>query len=166
LQQEQPLQRAKALQQLSRLRSQVWSLPLPSNKPEKPTGSGAWSRIRTALSVLVTIRHDTQIRLDTAQPQLLHGLLALDLAQAQAALLGYQRTGYVQGLSRSRRLLSARFDLDNSQVQAFAASLQSLQGLPVTTKPRLGTALKTLGRLRALQTLATPPAPPKKESSP
>lgn len=166
LQQDQTLQRAEALQQLGRLRSQVWSLRLRPNKPEKLAGSGAWSRIRTALSVLVTIRHDTQIRLDTAQPQLLHGLLALDLAQSQAALLGYQRTGYMQGLSRSRRLLSARFDLDNPQVLAFTASLQSLQGLPVTTKPRLGTALQTLGRLRALQTLATPPAPPKKESSP
>ncbi len=166
LQQLQTSQRAAALQQLGRLRSQVWSLPLRSNKPEKLAGSGAWSRLRTALSVLVTIRHDTQTRLDTAPPQLLHGLLALDLAQAQAALLGYQRTGYAQGLLSSRRLLSAQFNLDNPQVQAFATRLRSLQGWPVTVQPRLGTALKTLRRLRALQTLVTPPAPVKKESSP
>ncbi len=166
LQQVQTLQRAAALQQLSRLRSQVWSLPLRPNKPVKLAGSGAWSRIRSALSVLVTIRHGTQTRLDTAPPQLLHGLLALDLAQAQAALLGYQRSSYMQGLHSSRQLLSTQYDLDNPQVQAFASRLRSLQGLPVTTQPRLGTALKTLGRLRALQTLATPPAPAKKEGSP
>lgn len=166
LQQVQTLQRAAALQQLSRLRSQVWSLPLRPNKPAKLAGSGAWSRIRSALSVLVTIRHDSQARLDTAPPQLLHSLLALDLAQAQAALLGYQRSGYMQGLHSSRRLLSTQFDLSNPLVQAFASSLRSLQGLPVTTKPRLGTALETLGRLRALQTLATPPVPAKQDSSP
>ncbi len=136
------------------------------NKPEKTAGSGVWPRIRAALSVLVTIRHNAQTRLDTAPPQLLHGLLALDLAQAQAALLGYQRTGYSQGLRSSRRLLSAQFDLNNPQVQAFAARLRSLQGWPVTTQPRLGTALKTLRRLRALQTLATPLVPAQKESSP
>ncbi len=166
LQQVQTLQRAAALQQLGHLRSQVWSLPLRPNKPAKLAGSGAWSRIRSALSVLVTIRHDTQTRLDTAPPQLLHSLLALDLAQAQAALLGYQRSGYAQGLHSSRRLLSTQFDLGNSQVQAFASSLRSLQSLPVTRKPRLGTALETLGRLRALQTLATPPVPAKQASSP
>ncbi len=166
LQQVHTLQRAAALQQLGRLRSQVWSLPLRPNKPAKLAGSGAWSRIRSALSVLVTIRHDTQARLDTAPSQLLHSLLALDLAQAQAALLGYQRSGYAQALRSSHRLLSTQFNLDNPQVQAFATSLRSLQGLPVTTTPRLGTALETLSRLRALQTLATPPVPAKQENSP
>ena len=167
LQQLHPAARTAQLDTLSALRAQVWQLPLaPSLRPPSAQ-AGVLTRIGHALAGLVRIRRIDQAPLSGAGADLLHEMLALDLAQAQAALLAWDGNTYQSALEDARSLLQARFDLRTTAVQNFRAQLDALKPLPVAPLPQLDATLTELRRLRALQTLRAPaPSVPVKGGRP
>ncbi len=153
-----PAARTQQLQTLAALRAAVWSLAL--RKPTAvPVGKGLWARIGGALGSLVRIEPVAHAPLSGAGAVLLHELLALDLAQAQGALLAWDAPLWSQSLQQARTLLAARFDTDDTAGRAFAAELEKLQPLPVTPLPQLGAVLEELRRLRALNAVQAGAAP-------
>ncbi len=162
LEQLRPADRQQQLDTLAALRMQVWQLPPAAAAPSAPARAGVLARIGHALAALVRIRRSDQAPLAGSGSGLLHELLALDLAQAQSALLAWNGDAYRAALADAHALLRTRFDAQAPQTRQFAAQLAQLQPLPQTPLPQLAAALAELRRLRALDALqagATPPTP-------
>lgn len=138
---------------LTGLRAQVWQLHLASALAPQPKHAGLLARIGHALAGLVRIRRTHEAPLAGVGAELLHEMLALDLAQAQAALLAWNETGYQTALGNARALLEARFDSEAESTRRFRAQLDSLQAVKATPVPQLGTALDDLRRIRAVEAL-------------
>lgn len=152
----QPASQASALQQLQQLRAAMAELPLkPLDVPAAGQANDAWSRIRHALASVVSVRRDNGAPLAVADGRFARELAALDLAQAQAALLAHDVDGYAAALNRVDAGLTSQFDESAESVQQARATLKQLQShLPAKAPVQLGAALTELRNLRAVHALA------------
>lgn len=159
-----PPSRQQALDALNTLRANVPTLPMAA--PEVGAGStsqtGAWSRLWRAFGGILRIERDQGAPLPVADARFARELAALDLAQAQAALLANDDDGYRAALQRVDATLAAHFDASAESVQTVRATLRELLAAhPVRPAPNLGGALAQLRDLRAthaLQSIAPTPA--------
>ncbi len=149
-----------ALQRLQELRGSLATLPLQSlDRPTATTATSAWSHISRALAGVITVQRDNGAPLAVADARFARELTALDLAQAQVALLAHDRAAYAAALQRVEASLSAQFDPDAAEVQQARATLQQLRAaLPTAAPVTLGAALTELRNLRAVHALTPAPA--------
>lgn len=144
-----------ALARLQQLRGQIGGLPLrPLDAPASSSSSGTWARIGQALSGVVRIGRDNGAPMAVADARLSRELVALDLAQAEAALLAHDGTAYRAALQRADTSLAGQFDAADATVKAARDTLAGLikdaaPGTPV----ELGEALTELRNLRAVHAL-------------
>lgn len=150
-----PPSRQTALDTLSNLRGKVATLPLVSvasaaAASSAPAQSGFWSRIGHAFSGIVTVSRDNDNK-GLTTPRFARQTLALDLAQAQEAMLAFDEATYRSALQRADKLLTAQFDARDASVQEARTEIATLlaqrhAGAPA---PQLGAALAQLQALRA-----------------
>lgn len=157
--------RQSALDTLSTLRGKVPSLPLTSPEtaapaPAPPQKPGFWSRVGNAFTGIVKVSHDSGKPVPLADARFARQTLALDLAQAQEALLAFDDATYRAALQRADATLSAQFDGDDAGVKDVGAQITNLLsqhgGGPA---PKLGGALAQLQSLRASPPATPAPAP-------
>jgi len=159
-----PPSRQAALDTLSALRDKVASLPLASAEtaarasapPQKP---GFWSRVGNAFSGIVKVSHDNDKAVPLTDARFAQQTLALDLAQAQEALLAFDDASYRASLQRADESLAGQFDAGDASVKDASAQITNLLaqhgGGPA---PKLGGTLAQLQSLRASQPVAPAPA--------
>jgi uroporphyrin-3 C-methyltransferase len=151
----QPASQADALQQLVALRGDLAGLPLKPLDSLTATATDAWSRIRRALAGVVSVQRDDGAPLAVADARFARELAALDLAQAQAALLAYDSKGYAAALQRVDAALASQFDGSAPAVQQARETLKQLASqLPANAPVQLGAALTELRNLRAVHALS------------
>ena len=151
----QPASQAGALQQLVALRGGLADLPLKPLDSHAAEATDAWSRIRRALAGVVSVQRDDGAPLAVADARFARELAALDLAQAQAALLAYDSKGYAAALQRVDAALASQFDGSAPAVQQARETLKQLAGqLPANAPVQLGAALTELRNLRAVHALS------------
>lgn len=144
------------LDTVMQLRNDLPALPL---KPLDETSnaqeaSGFWARIRRALFSVIQIRRDHGAPLDMADARIARELVALDLAQAQAALLAWDNNACATALKRADAGLAAQFDLQSPAVQQARQRIDMLVGQLRPAAPvKLGAALSELRNLRAVHAL-------------
>ena len=153
-----PPSRQAALDTLSALRSKTSTLPLATAEAASSSSSrpGFWSRIGHAFGGIVTVTRDNGKAAPLADVRFARQALALDLAQAQEALLAFDDATYRNALQRADATLATQFSADDAGVQdarAQIANLLSQRG--AGPAPKLGGALAQLQSLRA----NPPPAP-------
>ncbi|MFC5742654.1 uroporphyrinogen-III C-methyltransferase [Dyella tabacisoli] len=151
----QPASQASALATLTQLRTDITTLPLKAlDSPSEAPTSGTWPRIQHALAGVISVRRDNGAPLAVADARFARELAALDLAQAQVALLAYDRDAYAAALKRVDTSLTAQFDLGAPAVQLVHNKLGELAGqLPATAPVELGAALTELRNLRSMHVL-------------
>ncbi len=162
-----PAAHAGALAQLQALRGQLADLPLkPLDLPARTDAPSVWSRIGRALAGVISVQRDNGAPLAVADARFARELAALDLAQAQVALMAYDPSAYAAALERVDASLANQFDGSAAEVRgARAALLQLRTALPADAPVALGAALTELRNLRAVHALApasaasTAPAP-------
>lgn len=155
----QPASQAGALQQLAALRGDLADLPLKPLDSHTAEATDAWSRIRRALAGVVSVQRDDGAPLAVADARFARELAALDLAQAQAALLAYDGNGYAAALQRVDAALASQFDSSAPAVQQARETLKQLaRQLPANAPVQLGAALTELRNLRAVHALSPAPA--------
>ena len=157
----QPASQAEALQQLTVLRGALAALPLkPLDQPSRGAAADAWSRIRGALAGVISVRRDRGAPLAVADARFVRELTALDLAQAQAALLAHDAAAYAAALQRADASLAEQFDPQAPAVQQARVTLHRLAAaLPVDASVPLGAALAELRNLRMVHALSPDAAP-------
>ena len=155
-----PPSRQAALDTLSRLRSQSAALALANGGPASASSTakpGFWSRVGHAFSGIVRVSHDNDSAAPLADPRLAPQALALDLAQAQEALLAFDETDYRDALQRADALLAAQYDPQDGGVKGARAQIANLLAQRASgPAPQLGGALAQLQSLRAAQTPVAP----------
>lgn len=155
-----PPSRQAALVTLSRLRSQSAALALANGGPASASSTakpGFWSRVGHAFSGIVRVSHDNDSAAPLADPRLAPQALALDLAQAQEALLAFDETDYRDALQRADALLAAQYDPQDAGVKDARAQIANLLAQRASgPAPQLGGALAQLQSLRAAQTPVAP----------
>lgn len=164
-----PPARQTALDTLSSLRAEVASLPLATQATtetaRQPAKPGFWSRIGHAFSGIVKVTHDNGDHAPLANAGFARQALALDLAQAQEALLAFDDTTYRNALQNADATLAAQFDSNDANVKAARAHLATMLSQHASgPPPRLGGALAQLESVRASQP-APVPAPPASAAS-
>jgi uroporphyrin-III C-methyltransferase len=151
----QPASQAGALQQLVALRGGLADLPLKPLDSHAAEATDAWSRIRRALAGVVSVQRDDGAPLAVADARFARELAALDLAQAQAALLAYDSKGYTAALQRVDAALANQFDGSAPAVRQARETLKQLASqLPANAPVQLGAALTELRNLRAVHALS------------
>jgi uroporphyrin-3 C-methyltransferase len=152
----QPASQASALQQLAELRGAIISLPLrPLDTPNAARTPDAWSRIGRALAGVISVQRDNGAPLAVADARFARELAALDLAQAQAALLAHDSAAYAGALQRAGLSLSTQFDTRVPAVQQARSTLRQLAAaLPASAPVTLGAALSELRNLRTVHALS------------
>ena len=151
----QPASQAGALQQLVALRGNLADLPLKPLDSHAAEATDAWSRIRRALAGAVSVQRDDGAPLAVADARFARELAALDLAQAQAALLAYDGKGYAAALQRVDAALASQFDGHAPAVRQARETLKQLaRQLPANAPVQLGAALTELRNLRAVHALS------------
>jgi uroporphyrin-3 C-methyltransferase len=151
----QPADRQQLLDSVMQLRDQLPALPLkPLDEPAAGDSNGVWARIRHALLSVVQIQRDNGAPIDIADARIAREMVALDLADAQAALIAWNNDACNAALKRVDAGLAAQFDLQSPAVQQARARIAQLGGqlkpaIPVT----LGAALSELRNLRAVHAL-------------
>jgi uroporphyrin-3 C-methyltransferase len=159
-----PIHQVTALQQLSDLRGTLPTLPLKSlDNPNPGQTPDVWTRIRRAVAGVFSVQRDSDAPLAVADARFARELAALDLAQAQAALLAFDGKAYTAALQRADVGLSTQFDDSAPAVQQARSTLKELAATSPTGAPvPLGAALTELRNLRAVHALtpsADAPAP-------
>jgi uroporphyrin-3 C-methyltransferase len=152
----QPASQAGALQQLVELRGSLARLPLkPLDTAPAGSATDAWSRIRHALASVISVQRDNGAPLAAADARFARELAALDLAQAEAALLAHDSKDYAAALQRVDTSLSSQFDDSTASVQQARRTLVQLASqLPPNAPVQLGAALTELRNLRAVHALS------------
>ena len=155
----QPVGQAEALDQITTLRNALPSWPLKPIDAMPTSTSGAWLRITHALAGVVTVQRDNGTPLEAADARFARELVAIDLAQAQAALLAHDPVAWKAALQRADNGLANGFDTTSEVVQQARATLKHLAGaLPKNTPVPLGAALAELRNLRAVHAISSSPA--------
>jgi uroporphyrin-3 C-methyltransferase len=150
----QPASLDASLGALSGLRTAVLELPLKPLDSARPDAStGSWSRITAAIGNVVKLQRTNGAPLSVADARFARELTAIDLAQAQAALLAADRDGYVAALRRADAGLASQFDTGAPAVQQARAQVATLQAQQPSTPVQLGAALNELRNLRAVHAL-------------
>jgi len=151
----QPADQARALQQLGELRARLPGLPLkPLDNPVAAPATDAWSRIGRALAGVISVQRDNGAPLAVADARFARELVAIDLAQAQAALLAHDAKAYASALKRVDAGLAAQFDTEAAAVKQVRTTLGQLgAALPLGNEVVLGAALVELHNLRAVHAL-------------
>jgi uroporphyrin-III C-methyltransferase len=149
--------RQQALDTVAQLRGGLAQWPLkPLDEPAADNGEGFWARLRRALHSVITIRHDNgdgQIT-DIADARIVREMTALDLAQAQAALMTWDDDAGIAALKRADASLAAQFDPQSKDVQQARQHIATLIGQVTPAMPvKLGGALSELRNLRAVHAL-------------
>ncbi|MBA2077112.1 MAG: hypothetical protein BGP10_03095 [Rhodanobacter sp. 68-29] len=156
----QPASQADALARLTALRGELPGLPLKPLDATPGAASGPWARIGHALAGVVSVQRDNGAPLAVADARFARELAALDLAQAQAALLAHDPKAWTAALQRADAWLASQFDDSAESVQQARATLRQLAGaLPENTPVQLGAALNELRNLREVHSLSNSPAP-------
>ncbi|HEX7814525.1 uroporphyrinogen-III C-methyltransferase [Dyella sp.] len=149
-----PASREAAMTHLTALRGEVMTLPLKPLDSQTQVDAGAWARLRGALSSVITIRRDNGAPLAVADARFARELASLDLAQAQLALMAYDRDAYQAALQRASATLSAQFDAQAPAVQQAARETSALAAqMPSMANVQLGAALTELRNLRSVHAL-------------
>jgi uroporphyrin-3 C-methyltransferase len=154
-----PPSRQAALDALSTLRNELGELPLASMTPATAASSapGFWSRVGRAFSGIVTVSREPGATASLTDVRFARQDLALDLAQAQEALLAFDQASYRSALTNGEAVLAAQFDGGNAAVKRARATLDRLLAQHATgPAPTLGGALAQLQSVRASQSPAVP----------
>lgn len=164
--QSEPASSDAVLARLAQLRADASTLPLKPMDATAAPATGAWARVARALSSVISIHRDNGAPLAIADAGLVRQLLALDLAQAQAAVLARDTDAAHAALSRADASLDASFDSASEPVKQARAQIAALRKQLKPAAPvALGTALDELRNLRSVHALggadaATPAARP------
>jgi uroporphyrin-3 C-methyltransferase len=158
-----PRSHQAALDALSSLRGKVASLPLAMHETTSASATtskpGFWSRMGHAFSGIVKITRDNGRAASLADERFARETLALNLAQAQEALLAFDDAAYRAALKRADSTLSGQFDLADADVKDARFQIAHLLSQRDTgPAPKLGGALAQLLSLRASQPAASAPA--------
>ena len=152
-----PETREVALATVQNLRASWPELPMkPLDVPAPVAVTGTWARIWHALSDLVRVRHESgEGDFDVADGRLARQLAAIDLAQAQAALLAFDQPTALAALNRTSVALNRDFDATSPAVQRVQAQLEQLRDElgSKAPEPELGAALKALRDQRRVRDL-------------
>lgn len=157
-----PPSRQAALDTLSALRGKVAALPLgtPGAANKNASTSGIWSHVGRALDGIVKVSRDDSPAAPLTDVRFARQTLALDLAQAQEAMLAFNETSYRTALQRADAVLAAQFDANDSNVVTAHTEITGLLAQHATgPAPQLGGALAQLQSLRASQSGAPASAP-------
>lgn len=160
---------APLLLRLAQLRAQLPALPAAA-RMQAPAAPAQTSRLWQVLGAFVQVHHgdDAQASVGLRDAGLARTLAALDLREAEAALLARDDERYRAALASARSQLTA-FDPAAPAVVAAQAELGVLDKALLAPPPPsiLGAALKELRNLRATHALHAPPkpAPPKPASA-
>lgn len=148
-----PPDRQAALDTLSGLRSKLPAWPLATETSSStPSSPGFWSRVAHSFGSIVKVTHDDENLAEPADTHFARQALALDLAQAQEALLAFDHDTYRAALQRAGATLAGQFDANDAGVkQARAAITGLLSQRGPGPAPHLGGALAQLQSLRASQ---------------
>lgn len=154
----------QAIDTLQQLRVALMQLPLkPTDARGNEADEGAWAHIRHALASVVSVQRDDGAPLAVADARFARELTALDLAQAQAALLAADTDAAHAAIARAEAGLAAQFDTTDPAVAHARAELANLAAALKPAAPvQLGAALNELRNLRAvhaLKAIDTSPAP-------
>jgi uroporphyrin-III C-methyltransferase len=172
LMRSEPRTREGELATLQQLRDQLPRLPLkPSDRPPSGAAEGAWARVGHALASVISVRRDSGAPLAVTDARLTRELVALDLAQAEAAVLAWDDEAATAAVRRVDAGLAAQFDDGAVAVKQARATLASLlASLRPAAPVQLGGALTELRNLRAVHALkpvdATSPAAGKRARAP
>ncbi|WP_090453522.1 uroporphyrinogen-III C-methyltransferase [Dyella sp. OK004] len=160
LSKSQPAAQSAALDALTQLRAATTELPLkPLDTPADAAATDTWSRVRRALTDVIRVQRVNSAPLAVADARFARELVALDLAQAQSALLAYDSAGYAAALKRADANLAAQFDTQAPTVQQVRSKLATLAAqLPSSAPVELGAALSELRNLRSVHALKPPAA--------
>jgi uroporphyrin-III C-methyltransferase len=158
--------RQQILDSVVQLRNDLPQLPLkPLDEPTASDGNGVWARIKHALLNVIQIQRDNGAPVDIADARIAREMVALDLAQAQAALIAWDDDACSAALKRADAGLVAQFDVQSPAVQQARERIAALSGqLKPAIPVQLGAALGELRNLRAVHALkpeadsAAPPA--------
>jgi uroporphyrin-III C-methyltransferase len=153
----QPADRQQLLDAVAELRGDLPQWPLkPLDEPAANEGDGIWARLGRAFHSVINIQHDNgdgQIT-DIADARIVREMTALDLAQAQAALMTWDEDAAIAALKRADASLAAQFDPQSKDVQQARQRIATLIGRVTPTMPvKLGGALSELRNLRAVHAL-------------
>jgi uroporphyrin-3 C-methyltransferase len=154
-----PPGRQASLDTLSVLRSKLPSWPLACAATDGSGSSepGFWSRVAHSFGSIVTVTRDDGSVGAPADPHFARQALALDLAQAQEALLAFDDDGWRAALRRADATLAAQFDTSDAGVKRARTEIAGmLSRRGPGAAPRLGGALAQLQSLRANQAPAAP----------
>lgn len=156
-----PPDRQAALDTLSKLRSNLPSWPLATAAASSSGASkpGFWSRVAHSFGSIVKVTHDDGELAEPVDTRFARQALALDLAQAQEALLAFDHDTYRAALQRADAALAAQFDANDAgvkQARTEIAGLLSQRG--PGPAPHLGGALAQLQSVRASQAPTGAPA--------
>ncbi|WP_114239764.1 uroporphyrinogen-III C-methyltransferase [Dyella sp. C9] len=150
----QPASLDASLATLTSLRAGMATLPLKSlDSTGSSSSAGGWSRIVAALDSVVKVQRTNGAPLSVADARFARELTAIDLAQAQAALLAADHDGYVAALKRADAGLAEQFDSSTPAVQQARAQLAALLAQPSSAPVQLGAAWTELRNLRAVHAL-------------
>ncbi|GLQ51699.1 uroporphyrinogen-III C-methyltransferase [Dyella flava] len=147
--------RQQMLDSVVQLRNDLPKLPLkPLDEPVTSENNGVWARIRHALYSVIQIQRDNGAPVDIADTRIARELVALDLAQAQAALIAWDDDACSAALKRADAGLAAQFDVQAPAVQQVRERIATLSGqLKPAIPVQLGAALSELRNLRAVHAL-------------
>jgi len=137
---------------LDRLRA---NLPALAAMPASPV-AGTPSRWHAFFDQFVRISHNDAGDA-THEPAFARALIALDLRDAQAALIGGDEKRYKAALGRARAGIATAPDAQAASVQAALGEIDRLAAAPFAPAlPELGSALRELRNLRTTRALAQP----------
>lgn len=164
LQASRPQQTRSGLATLERIRGSLASLPPPRPANGEAPATSRWQEL---IGHFVHIRHDRDEGRIRGGERLERALVALDLREAEAALLGREPEAWTAALARARAGIEANYDTSAAPTRAALDALAELAAAPLAPPlPELGSALKELRNLRVTRALALPPAgatrPPRK----
>jgi uroporphyrin-III C-methyltransferase len=147
--------RQQMLDSVVQLRNDLSNLPLkPLDQPSSGDSNGVWARIRHALSSVIQIQRDNGTPIDIGDARIAREMVALDLAQAQAALIAWDDEACAAALKRADAGLAAQFDPQSPAVQQAHDLIATLSGqLKPAIPVKLGGALSELRNLRAVHVL-------------
>ncbi len=153
-----PQQTQAGLAALERLRARLSLLPPPRPAPvAEVSGQSRW---RALFDRFVSVRREASAAQVRGSGPLDRSLIALDLREAEAALLARDRDAWSRTLASARSGIVAAFDGDAPSTREVLGELDRLAATPLApTIPELGAALRELRNLRVMRALAAPPEP-------